>query len=320
MSNISDASGYLTISANDAKAVKSVFKVVRKILEIDDDFATDFYDESSLRIEKETPWTYEGGIGFSASGRWTYQSDIESFGELAKERFEDELSGIEDFYFRLEFSYIDFEQGCEVFYEATDVLEHEEGAPIYQCKYTNTSYENIDMSVYNYMERFGLDVRDALETFTPNAFEHDSFDEFDAERIESFLDDIEKYYIEKADSLEALKWLRNEVGDLVVENLLFYWEENNFYYYGFGDSIEDFFYLNSDEEIKSLKVESLASNGSSTLEEVLGGVFEYSDEYLSLPFFEINELLKEAEYGALDYSEYKKTRKSSILQKLDDEK
>lgn len=302
MANLSDASGTALIYAKTPEQIKKVFKVLKETME-NGDYGAWFSGEPEI-----SPFdgnVMEGEVQFSGTGRWTFQNTLSDLPGIFNYKFKGESQGIEEFTWWIDFNYIDLETGCEVFYQAVDEIYHTAGDSLKKCTFTQMDLEDIHLSLYNMCVN-GWSLTDALEILLPYMYE-DEFQERDAELMEELLDDVRRNHLHWSTVQESLKWFYQNIkkDDEILKELFAYWQKEGFYHSSFGYKSSDVdVLLNSDLDKDEL--DQMIHNSSCTLvSETLGGIYEdYSEDYLHLPYRDLNDLLEEAGYPTLEYSEF----------------
>lgn len=303
MANLSDASGGATIYAKTPEQIKKVFEVLKETME-GGDYGAWFTNEVP-DISPSDENLYEGSVGFSGTGRWTFQNTLSELPEKFGYKFKNQPQEIEEFTWWIDFNYIDLETGCEVFYQSVDEIYHTAGDSIEKCTFTQMDMENIHLSLFN-MCANGWDLIDALEILLPYMYE-DEFQERDAELLEELLDDVRRNHLHYSTVQECLKWLYKGLkkDDEILKALYAYWQQEGFYHSFFGHGASDIDdVLNSNLDKDKLD-QSIHNSSCDLVSETLGGIYEdYSEDYLHLPYRDLNDLLEEAGYPTLKYSEF----------------
>ncbi len=134
MANISTASGKLTLYSSDKKTIDILLKAFKYLEGID--YFTIIKDDGE--IHKTDPNSYEKTVSFFGAGRWTYEMNIENFGQWIYEMVPKEDKEITDHLhgsdYRLEYDFIDKEPSEDIHYKAKIVSTHIKGQPVHLHK------------------------------------------------------------------------------------------------------------------------------------------------------------------------------------------
>ena len=210
MANISDASGRFTIHAQNLQTIKEIIHLMQ-YLEIGEycTYFTDFHQDDNQfdsKIIELDNCQYEFETDFSASGRWTYQTNIERMADwiMCEVKHQEDpqdsiiLNHLVNEEYSIEFEYTDYEPGCEVFADMLVLFEHHKGDEFNKNKVNVCECNDIEKTVVNFANKMGYSFDEVMyELYLWG----DCFEDLEKERQEEIIEElnpqisaIEAYY------------------------------------------------------------------------------------------------------------------------------
>jgi hypothetical protein len=177
MANVSDAQGNIRISVETDS-----FEILeRAVTLINDSFRegayptmflnvpshkNNMYDLTSCDVKKDGKClTVEDS--FFADGRWTYETNIESFGNWLDYSYGSDNENrkfLENLTFDIHYDFVDYEPGLQVFYKAEALNHHQAGKPLTETTAEITNEEEIDYTLDNAFE-YGMEDPESVIDF-----------------------------------------------------------------------------------------------------------------------------------------------------------
>ena len=229
MANISDAQGNIRISVE----TDSFETLERAVTLINDSFREgsypttflnvpfhkdNMYDITSCDIKKDGKClTVEDS--FFAEGRWTYETNIESFGDWLDYSYGSDNENrkfLENLTFDIYYDFVDYEPGLQVFYKAEALNHHQAGKPLTETTAEITNEEEIDYTLDNAFE-YGMEDPESVIDFNQPREDVKNFfaENFD---INPKMFDDEKTYQAMKDAFGD-DWIYSDSNDYVKETI-----------------------------------------------------------------------------------------------------
>ena len=151
MANISNAKGTLNVSvkAGSEKEMRDFLACLAEYFRYGE-YGAFFDPTSSIAVQKEKEG-FSCSVDFTGFGRWSFMENIGGwFGSWSKTKeIEKYVKEIEKYDFRLMFDFVDFEEGCEIFYHAIVSISHNAGNPLDAACVTEDECEDISITAEN---------------------------------------------------------------------------------------------------------------------------------------------------------------------------
>lgn len=159
MANVSEAQGTIEVVAPSESVIKAIEKVFD--LALKGTYDTNLDCKTYCNIDGK----YFLNADFWGSGRWGYEENIQKLFTWHKNQMsKKDIELLESSDFTIIFDFIDYEPGFEVFYSATEYLEHKAGTSLEDTVYDISDYEDLDCSWGNRI-RMGVESKESLEGF-----------------------------------------------------------------------------------------------------------------------------------------------------------
>lgn len=221
MANISDASGTIYFKANTKETIKELFDLI-KLMDDGSDFFTSYvhWGDCCRYITKvEDDYMYQLEISFIGSGRWSYYCNIERMftwikyhidnylDDIDKEKYTNMLVSIQNADWMINFDYIDYEPGCELFGNYCFHYIHEKGESLDSLIPYEGDCEEYELNIVNYAKYMNQTLDEALEEWY---YKYDDSEELkeaieeEKEAIENFVGKPFEEIIKSSYVLESL--------------------------------------------------------------------------------------------------------------------
>ena len=209
MANMSTASGSVTLVTDTKEHAREIFKALNKHLNKGDYYTEFFDDELKVVQESDTACTVE--CDFEASGRWSYETNIENLGYWCEQ---DPL--LTELPWKLKFDFVDEEGGCDFLYHAVKELTHEASEKLEDIACEDVDYTDYSRNVFSLNKIMGYDKEYLSETFQlgKNYLSEFSDPEEYEDNREECLDSAASSYIDLADSSATFDEAKEKITQL----------------------------------------------------------------------------------------------------------
>ncbi len=165
MANCSDVSGEIFCDAGTAEKSKEVLELIQKITNHWPCYNFDLDNEPEAISDSSASST------FYATGRWTFQRNVQNFGNwlytTEEEDAQEAIKKLTAIPFSLTFTYDEDEPGCGFVGEGEAELRHKANTPLKDIELISDNYECHDLTVENLVNVRGFE-EDYAEHYLAN--------------------------------------------------------------------------------------------------------------------------------------------------------
>lgn len=203
MANISDAFGTVIVTSSDLETSEKLLRIFHSV-QSKFDYYTD-YDLDNIHQVGER----KVSANFTASGRWTFSTNLLWFGKWLQENIESEEDRefLESRRWECLFEYADYECGCEVFGQGSAVVEHARNSLLSEAMYTELNWEDLEPTYWNFFDVLGWSLQEiANERYFESILDGEESIVGYCEDIYKFLDDYANHYhLDKSAAKDSIR-------------------------------------------------------------------------------------------------------------------
>lgn len=207
MANMSTACGTVTLVTDTKEHASEIFKALNTHLN-KGDYYTEFFDDE-LKVMQESDASCTVECDFDASGRWSYETNIENLGYWCEQ---DQL--LTELPWKLKFDFTD--EDVDFLYHAVKELTHEASEKLEDIACEDVDYTDYSRNVFSLNKLMGYDKEYLSETFQLGknyVSEFDDAEEYEDHR-EECLEEAASSYIELADSSATMEEAKEKITQL----------------------------------------------------------------------------------------------------------
>ena len=211
MANMSTAAGSVTLVTDTKEHAVQIFEALNKHLN-HGDYYTEFFN-NALKIVRESDTSCTVECDFDASGRWSYETNIEKLGNWCEQ---DSL--LTELPWKLKFDFND--EDVDFLYHAVKELTHEAGQKLEKITCKDIDYTDYNRNVFSLYKIMGYDKEYLSDTFQlgKNYFsEFEDPEEYEDNR-EECLEAAASSYI----ALENASATQEEAEEYILKNFSFF--------------------------------------------------------------------------------------------------
>ena len=210
MANCSFAKGYIDMTADSEKAIDLIIKSFKAT----EGFGYGITLTKELEREELDDGKFYYSSCFEGEGKWTFENNIHNHFRWAiinKDLTDEEFEFLEQSDFEINFDFVDYEPGMEVFYKTYDKLEHSKGDDLEETNYISGEYDDLDYS----WGAFLIEEVESMESL--GCWIEGEEPEKVYERLEEERAGLEEYFEEPLEDIIRKYWSDTEIPEKYEE-------------------------------------------------------------------------------------------------------